>query len=163
MLPRIESGMNNARSLIPTAAGNLSLQDGYGLLVVQVAFLPLGTDLNTAVYRVLADDETPYFLKLIRSGVFDGTSVALPKFLGDQGIVQIIAPLATKTGQLWASLDAFKLILHPFVEGHNGFEVDLSDRHWSGWPILAWCGRRIPSSSQSGLPHPLLGVRLNYG
>jgi len=105
------------------------LQDEYGLLVAQVAFLPLGADLNTAVYRVVANDETPYFVKL-RRGVFDETSVALPKFLSDQGIVQIIAPLATKTGQLWASLDAFKLILYPFVEGHNGYEVDLSDRHW---------------------------------
>ena len=105
------------------------LQDEYGLLVVQVAFLPLGADLNTAVYRAVAEDEKLYFVKL-RRGVFDETAVALPKFLSDQGIGQIIAPLATKTGQLWASLDAFKLILYPFVEGHNGYEVDLSDRHW---------------------------------
>ncbi len=106
------------------------LQDEYGLLVVQVAFLPLGADLNTAVYRVVADDERPYFVKL-RRGVFDKISVALPKFLSDQGIVQIIAPLTTKTGQLWVSLEAFKLILYPFIEGHNGYEVDLSDHHWS--------------------------------
>jgi len=105
------------------------LQDEYGLLVVQVAFLPLGADRDTAVYRVVADDETPYFVKL-RRGVFDETSVALPKCLSDQGIGQIIAPLATKTGRLWASLDAFKVILYPFVEGHNGYEVNLSDRHW---------------------------------
>jgi spectinomycin phosphotransferase len=105
------------------------IQDEYELPVIQVAFLPLGADLNTAVYRVVADDETAYFVKL-RRGVFDEIAVALPKFLGDQGIVQIIAPRATKTGQLWASLDAFKLIFYPFVEGHNGYEVDLSDRHW---------------------------------
>ncbi len=105
------------------------LQDEYGLNVVQVAFLPLGADLNTAVYRVAVEDETPYFVKL-RRGVFDETAVALPKFLSDQGIKQIIAPLATKTGQLRASLDAFKLILYPFIEGRDGYEVDLSDRHW---------------------------------
>jgi spectinomycin phosphotransferase len=105
------------------------LQDEYGLLAVQVAFLPLGADRDTAVYRVVADDETPYFVKL-RRGVFDETSVALPKCLSDQGIVQILAPLVTKTGQLWANLDAFKLILYPFVEGHDAYEVDLSDRHW---------------------------------
>lgn len=105
------------------------LQDEYGLRVVQVAFLPLGADLNTAVYRVVSDDETPYFVKL-RRGVFDEIAVALSKFLSDQGIAQIIAPLTTQTGRLWANLDAFKLILYPFVEGHNGYEVDLSDRHW---------------------------------
>jgi len=105
------------------------LQDEYGLLVVQAAFLPLGADLNTAVYRAVADDETPYFVKL-RRGVFDEIAVALPKFLNDQGIGHIIPPLATKTGQLWASLDAFKLILYPFVEGRDAYEVNLSDRHW---------------------------------
>jgi spectinomycin phosphotransferase len=105
------------------------LQDEYGLLVVQVAFLPLGGDRNTTVYRVVADDETPYFVKL-RRGIFDETCVALPKFLSDQGIVQIIAPLTTKTGHLWANLNAFKVILYPFVDGYNGYEVNLSDRHW---------------------------------
>jgi len=64
------------------------LQDEYGLLAVQVAFLPLGADRDTAVYRAVADDETPYFCKL-RRGVFDETSVALPKCLSDQGTVQI--------------------------------------------------------------------------
>jgi spectinomycin phosphotransferase len=105
------------------------LQDEYGLLVVQLAFLPIGADPNTAVYRAVAEDETPYFVKLRRGG-FDATAVTLPKFLSDQGIVQIIVPLATKTKQLWANLDAFRVILYPFVEGHNGFEVALSDRHW---------------------------------
>ncbi len=105
------------------------LQAEYGLLVAQVAFLPLGADLNTAVYRAVAVDETPYFVKL-RRGIFDETAVTLPKWLSDQGIRQIIAPLATNTGQLWAGLDTFTLILYPFIAGHNGYEVDLSDRHW---------------------------------
>ena len=68
------------------------LQDTYGLRVVQVTFLPLGADLNTAVYRAVADDGTPYFVKL-RRGDFDEIAVTLPKFLSDQGIEQIIAPL----------------------------------------------------------------------
>jgi len=105
------------------------LRGEFGLPVVQCAFLPLGADLNTAVYRVVTDDAKPYFLKL-RSGVFDQTSVALPKFLSDQGIAQIISPLTTQTGQLWANLDAFKVMLYPFIAGRNGYEIDLSDRHW---------------------------------
>lgn len=105
------------------------LWEAYELPVIQLAFLPLGVDLNAAVYRVVAGDETPYFLKL-RRGNFDETSAALLKFLSDQGIGNIIAPLPTRTGQLWANLDAFKVILYPFVEGRNGYEVDLSDDHW---------------------------------
>jgi spectinomycin phosphotransferase len=126
------------------------LQDEYGLHTLQVVFLPLGADLNTAVYRVVAEDEMPYFAKL-RRGVFDETSVALPKFLSDQGIPQIIAPLTTKTGQLWASLDAFKLILYPFVEGHDGYEVDLSDRHWVDF------GSALKSIHNVEVPPALIG------
>jgi len=114
---------------LPDERISACLQAEYGLLVATIVFLPLGADLGTAVYRVTAADGTMYFLKL-RSGTFDETSVALPKFLSDQGIEHIIAPLATSTGQLWADLDAFTVILYPFVEAHNGYEVDLSDRHW---------------------------------
>lgn len=106
-----------------------SLQDEYRLLVVQLTFLPLGADRQTAVYRAVSEDGTPYFVKL-RRGVFDETTVTLPKFLSEQAIAPIIAPLATKAGHLWASLAAFTLVLYPFVEGHNGYEVELSDRHW---------------------------------
>lgn len=105
------------------------LQNEYGLLVAQVTFLPLGADRNTAVYRVVTEDESVYFVKL-RRGVFDKTSVALAKFLSDQGIKQIIAPLAAKTGQLWANLDAFKVILYPFVAGQDAYDVKLSEHHW---------------------------------
>jgi spectinomycin phosphotransferase len=104
------------------------LQAEYGLNVVQIAFLPVGWQ-YTAVYRVVAEDKAPYFVKLIR-GRFDEAAVTVPKFLHDRGIAHIIAPLATYTGQLWTTLDTFKLILYPFVEGHNGYEVALSDSQW---------------------------------
>lgn len=106
------------------------LRDEYGLLVTQFAFLPLGADVNTAVYRVGAEDGTPYFVKL-RKGVFDEIVVTLPKFLSDQGIKQIIAPLATKTGQFRANLGGFNLILYPFINGRNGYEIELSDQQWN--------------------------------
>lgn len=106
------------------------MRDEYGLRAVQVTFLPLGADRNTTVYRVMADDGAPYFLKL-RSGIFDETSVALPRFLSDQGVAQIIAPLTNKTGQPWARLNAFTVILYPFVDGRDGYEITLSERQWA--------------------------------
>ena len=105
------------------------LQSEFGLQVAQVEFLPLGNDMDSAVYRVTLEDGTPHFLKL-RSGVFIDNSVALPKFLSDQGIAQIIAPTTTKTGQLWANLEPFKLMLYPFVNGKDGYEIALSDQQW---------------------------------
>jgi len=105
------------------------LQSEYGLATTQITFLAIGADPNTAVYRAVGADESAYFVKL-RRGAFDETSVLLPKFLHEQGIAAIIPPLATQAGQLWANLDAFTLILYPFVVGRNGYEVDLSDQHW---------------------------------
>lgn len=105
------------------------LKDKYGMLVEQLDFLPLGADQNTAVYQALASDHSPYFVKL-RSGVFDETSVALPKFLSDQGIAPVIAALTTDTGQLWTALNGFTLVLYPYIAGQDGYELDLPERQW---------------------------------
>jgi hypothetical protein len=108
------------------------LQNAYGVTAVQIIFLPLGADQNTAVYRIETTNETAYFLKL-RSGVFVETAVTLPQFLHDQGIRQIITPLTTKTGQLCTTLDDFTAILYPFVDGRNGREVKLSAAQWAAF------------------------------
>jgi len=105
------------------------LEREHRLRISEISFLPLGADRNTAVYRAVARDGTPYFVKL-RRGTFDELSVSLPRFLSDQGIDHILAPLTTETGQLWATLDDFKLILYPFVDGRNGYEVPLPERVW---------------------------------
>lgn len=124
------------------------LQVEYGLHGVQIVFLPIGWQ-YTAVYRVVAEDQAPYFVKLIR-GSFDEAAVAVPKFLSDQGITHIIAPLTTSTGQLWASLDTFKLILYPFIAGHNGFQVALSDSQWVDF------GRAVNSIHTALVPPALI-------
>jgi len=105
------------------------VQDAFGLRVAQIAFLPLGADMNTAVYRTVAEDGTPYFVKL-RRGDFDEVAVLLPRFLSDRGIEQITAPLATRAGRSWADLAPYKVILYPFIEGRNGYEADLTDQQW---------------------------------
>jgi spectinomycin phosphotransferase len=105
------------------------VQDAYSLQVAQVTFLPLGADVNTAVYRLAAQDGTAYFLKL-RKGVFYEITVAVPRFLNAQGIPAIIAPLQTRTGRLWAGLDDYVMILYPFIQGRNGYETALSHQHW---------------------------------
>lgn len=105
------------------------VQAEYGLNVTRLTFLPLGADVNTAVYRLVTDDEMAYFLKL-RKGAFDEITIAVPQFLKAQGIQSIIAPLETRAGQGWASFGAYKMILYPFIEGENGYQVKLSDRQW---------------------------------
>jgi spectinomycin phosphotransferase len=105
------------------------IQLAYGLSIAAIDFLPLGADVNTAVYRVITDRQIPYFVKL-RKGNFEETSVTLPKFLNDHGIANIIPPIETGTHTLWARLEDFNLILYPFIEGRDGFHVQLSERQW---------------------------------
>ena len=117
------------------------LQVEYGLEFAQVTFLPIGADINTAVYRVDAANGTPYFLKL-RKGSFDPITVEVPLLLKTQGSgancganggavsAATIAPLETRAGRLWGSLEPYTLILYPFVEGRDGYQVALSDRQW---------------------------------
>jgi spectinomycin phosphotransferase len=124
------------------------LRDAYGLRIVQIAFLPLGADQNTAVYRVVADDATPYFLKL-RGGAFDETTVSIPRLLSDRGMAQIIAPIETVERRLWTRMDDFAVILSPFVAGQNGFEVDLSDRQ------RVELGAALKSIHTAVVPHAL--------
>jgi spectinomycin phosphotransferase len=105
------------------------LREHYELPVSAVAFLPLGADRNTAVYRATLADGTPYFVKL-RRGDFDETTVLVPHLLHAQGIRQIIGPLAARSGAVWVPLDEYKLTVSPFVEGRDAYEIDLADHHW---------------------------------
>jgi len=103
------------------------LQDEYGLHVATLTFLPIGADLRTAVYRVLAEDGTAYFMKLRRK--FKDVIVRVPLFLKESGVQEIIIPYETKSGQHWADFGEYKIILYPFIEGKDGFERELTDQH----------------------------------
>ena len=70
---------------IPEAIIISRLQEEYDLHVSTLTFLPLGADMGTAVYRVVAVDGAVYFLKL-RKG-FDEISrdrSALSQVTGNQ-------------------------------------------------------------------------------
>jgi spectinomycin phosphotransferase len=105
------------------------LETEYGLRARQLTFLPLGADVNTAVFRAVVDDGAVYFMKL-RKGDPDEIILAAPHFLHAQGIRAIIPPLETRARQLWADLEPYKLILYPFIDGKDGYEVPLTDRQW---------------------------------
>lgn len=103
------------------------LQQAYGLQIAGLAFLPIGADAGSAVYRVDAEDGTAYFLKL-RKG-FEEIVVTVPLFLKAQGVQEIIAPFETRSKQGWADFGEYKMILYPFIEGKNGFEREVLDSH----------------------------------
>jgi spectinomycin phosphotransferase len=130
------------------------VQEQYGIPVAAITFLPLGDDINTAVYRVVADDGTQYFLKL-RSGAFDQATVALPHYLRQRGIRQIIPTLETTTHHLWTRIDRFALTLAPFIPGHSGVTVPLFPHQWQqlGAALKGIHTTTIPAPLADGIPH----------
>jgi len=102
------------------------LKKDFSLENASVQFLPLGADLNTAVYRVDVPTGQQFFLKL-RSGSIVENSVIIPRQLHEQGIRQIISPIAANNDNLWGRLNKYLVILYPFVEGKDGYEIDLTD------------------------------------
>lgn len=131
----------------------LCLKGDFGLDVKEITFLPLGADLNTAVYRVSAKDGKDYFLKL-RSGEFSQASAAVPRYLSSLGMKQVIPPLTTRTGRLWASLAAYKAVLYPFVAGHDGFTRKMSPQQWIefGAALKRFHTAEFPASITRSLP-----------
>ena len=103
------------------------LQEEYEFQVVSLTFLPIGADSRTAVYRVIADDGTTYFMKLRRK--FNDVIVRVPLFLKENGVQEIIVPYETKSGLHWADFNEHKIILYPFIDGKDGFEKELTDQH----------------------------------
>ena len=102
------------------------LQDEYEISADKLNFRPSG-DLNAAAYRVLTEDGATYFLKL-RKG-FDEIAVTVPLFLKSQGIEAVIIPCETKAKRHWVDFGDYKIILYPFIDGRDGFEMELSDKH----------------------------------
>ena len=128
------------------------LQEEYDLRVAELTFLPLGADLGTAVYRVVTDDGAAYFLKL-RKG-FDEIIVTIPLFLKLQGIQEIIVPFETKSKQGWADCGEYKIILYPFIEGKDGFDMELTDHHRQtlGAAFKGIHSAQIPSELKMRIP-----------
>ena len=127
------------------------LGEEYGLLIARLEFLPIGNDIDTAVYRTVAQDEQVYFLKL-RKGNFHEISLTVPTFLRAQGIRAIIAPLETRSGRLWADLDAYRMMLYPFIAGKDGYELPLTKRQWFEF------GEALHAIHSSRVPPDLAGL-----
>ena len=125
-----------------------ALHAEYGLSATELTFLPLGADLNTAVYHVVTQDGASLFLKLRKSG-FDPITVDVPAYLAGQGFEFVIPPLKARTQGYWAGLDAYRMILYPFIVGKDAYELALSDQQWLDF------GAALRDIHKTQVPQPL--------
>ncbi len=127
------------------AAIAAALRDDYGLAVESLAFLQLGNDAYAWVYKVGTQGGT-FFLK-VRKGAINQASLSVPRFLNDQGIRQVVAPLPTNEGKLWAAVGVFALIVYPFIEGRMGAQGGLSDAQWQEMGVVMKQIHTLPLSA----------------
>jgi spectinomycin phosphotransferase len=118
--------------------------------VRSVTFLPLGYDLNAAVYEVLAGDGIAYFLK-VRFGPVHEAGLLVPWALAERGIQNVLAPLQTRSAALWCSCGGSSLVLYPFVTGNNAMVAGMSDDQWREF------GATLHAVHASGLAEELRG------
>jgi len=106
-----------------------ALRENYSIPVSGVEFLPVGNDSSAWAYRVDAKNKVSYFLK-IRKEISNRAGLFVPRFLIDNGIEQVIAPLSTKTQELWVNIDGFAFILYPFITGNEAMKVGMTYVQW---------------------------------
>ena len=104
------------------------LQEHYGLTPLSLEFIPLGLDTRSVLYRVMSENGVPYLLKA-RSGSFYEPSCLVPRYLNDQGIRSVVAPVFTKRHILWASFEDWTVTVYPFLDGDTSW-TGMSDGHW---------------------------------
>lgn len=108
------------------------LEDQYGIRVASITFLAGGYDAYAAVYRVVADDGIPWFLK-IRFGPIRQPGLEVPRALVELGVPNILAPLRSRSLDLWCPLAGYEgcgVVLYPFVTGEDAVALGLSDAQW---------------------------------
>ena len=118
-------------------SANLSacLRDYYGVDPAEITFLPLGFDLDAAVYDVRAEDGSRYFLKLRvrrdgRAAPVSDTGQLVARALADAGFSSVVAPLPTRSSALTCRFGPRDVILYPFVDGENATVAAMSDQQW---------------------------------
>ena len=107
-----------------------ALNENYSFPISRIEFLPIGNDATAFSYRVEARDGNWYFLKL-KTNLSNLAALFVPRFLKDQDIEQVVAPIPTRTQKLFVEIDRFAFILYPFISGNEAMKVGLSDEQWT--------------------------------
>jgi spectinomycin phosphotransferase len=113
---------------IPVEHLRACFQNQYDLIPVTLEFLPLGLDYNAGVYRVVSEQGTAYLLKVTSRPLYEPRCL-VPRYLNDQGITSVVAPVPTRSGALWTQLEKWTVIVYPFIDG---------DTDWTGMTNEQW-------------------------
>lgn len=141
---------------IDTSAIKEGLGVHYGLAATDIEYLPIGYDLTAWAFKVELSDGTSRFLKL-RSGEVNRAGLLVPSALLEAGISQVLAPIRTLSGELTAPLQAYTLVLYPFLGGDNAMVRGMNQGQWQefgralravhDWPLSSELTGLIPTDN----------------
>ncbi len=106
-----------------------ALRSGWGFSAHAAEFLPLGNDATAWAFRArgAAGDG---FVKLKRAAVYP-PACSVPRFLHDQGLRAVTAPLPALDGSLYQPVGDYSLILYPYIEGACAMQAGLTSAQWT--------------------------------
>jgi spectinomycin phosphotransferase len=113
---------------IPEECLRACLQDHYDLYPVTLELLPLGLDYNAGVYRVESEQGASYLLKVTSRPLYE-PACRVPRYLNDQGIAAVVAPVPTRSNALWTRVEDWSVIVYPFIEGDTSW-TGMTDEQW---------------------------------
>ncbi|MGO8946711.1 MAG: phosphotransferase enzyme family protein [Ktedonobacterales bacterium] len=113
---------------IPVDLLRSCLQEQYDLVAVTLEFLPRGYDYRAGVYRVVTERGMVYLLKVTSRTLYE-PSCLVPRYLHDQGITAVVAPLPTTSGSLWTRLAEWTVIVYSFLNGDTSL-TGMTDDLW---------------------------------
>jgi spectinomycin phosphotransferase len=96
----------------------------FAIPVSAATFLPVGNDSAAWAFRLSAQEDA-WFLKVVARPV-DPASLELPRYLAEQGVGHVLAPLPTITGGSFDDGEPYSFIVYPFVDGESGGDVGLT-------------------------------------
>ncbi|MGZ3608996.1 MAG: phosphotransferase enzyme family protein [Ktedonobacteraceae bacterium] len=113
---------------IPDHLLRTTLQDQYDFAPVTLEFLPVGLDYHAGVYRLVSEQGNIYLLKITSRPLYE-PGYTIPRYLHDQGIKSVVAPLPATSGSLWAKLEHWTMIVYPFFDGDTSF-TGMTTEQW---------------------------------
>lgn len=108
------------------------LREQYDLAAITLEFLPRGYDYRAGVYRVVSAHDTVYLLKVTSRPLYE-PGCLVPRYLRDQGITAVVAPIPTISGSLWTRLaeqsGKWTVMVYPFLVGDTSL-AGMTDDQW---------------------------------
>lgn len=104
------------------------VQDQYDTGPLTLEFLPLGHDDAAGVYRGMNERGDAFLLKVTSRPLYTPRYL-VPRYLCDQGIPSVVAPMYTRGGMLWTTLSDWTVVVYPWLRGSSSL-TGMTDEQW---------------------------------